>query len=117
MRGTSEGTVKAQSNAIYRKAGVTGRTQLLSLFLEDLMGDASRPPAPPPPRAAVEEPCSVDPVLDRTATVRRGDRARAHCPTGGKGVGRAHWGGPHRAARSGKHVTLWKICRSGTWWS
>ncbi len=40
MRGTSEGTVKAQSNAIYRKAGVSGRTQLLSLFLEDLMGDA-----------------------------------------------------------------------------
>lgn len=39
IRGTSEGTVKAHSNAIYRKAGVTGRTQLLSLFIEDLMGD------------------------------------------------------------------------------
>lgn len=37
LRQTSEGTVKAQSNAIYRKAGVGGRTQLLSLFLEDLM--------------------------------------------------------------------------------
>ncbi len=35
MRGTSEGTVKAQTNAIYRKAGVTGRTQLLSTFIED----------------------------------------------------------------------------------
>jgi DNA-binding CsgD family transcriptional regulator len=37
LRGTSEGTVKAQSNAIYRKAGVNGRAQLLSLFIEDLM--------------------------------------------------------------------------------
>lgn len=37
LRHTSEGTVKAQSNAIYRKAGVNGRTQLLSLFIEDLM--------------------------------------------------------------------------------
>ena len=41
LRGTSEGTVKAHSNAIYRKAGVSGRTQLLSLFIEDLMGDAA----------------------------------------------------------------------------
>ena len=38
LRNTSEGTVKAQTNAIYRKAGVTGRPQLLSLFIEDLMG-------------------------------------------------------------------------------
>jgi DNA-binding CsgD family transcriptional regulator len=37
LRGTSEGTIKAQTNAIYRKAGVTGRPQLLSLFIEDLM--------------------------------------------------------------------------------
>lgn len=37
LRGVSEGTVKAQSNAIYRKAGVSGRGQLLSLFLDDLM--------------------------------------------------------------------------------
>jgi len=37
IRHTSEGTVKAQSNAIYRKAGVSGRPQLLSLFLDDLM--------------------------------------------------------------------------------
>ena len=37
MRQTSEGTVKAQTAAIYRKAGVTGRPQLLSLFIEDLM--------------------------------------------------------------------------------
>ncbi len=37
VRETSEGTVKAQTNAIYRKAGVKGRAQLLSLFIEDLM--------------------------------------------------------------------------------
>ncbi len=39
LRATSEGTVKAQTNAIYRKAGVSGRPQLLSLFIEDLMGE------------------------------------------------------------------------------
>ena len=37
LRDVSEGTIKAQTNAIYRKAGVTGRTQLLSLFIDDLM--------------------------------------------------------------------------------
>jgi DNA-binding CsgD family transcriptional regulator len=40
LRATSEGTVKAQTNAIYRKAGVSGRPQLLSLFIEDLMDDS-----------------------------------------------------------------------------
>ena len=39
LRSTSEGTVKAQTNAIYRKAGVTGRSQLLSLFIDELMDD------------------------------------------------------------------------------
>jgi DNA-binding CsgD family transcriptional regulator len=38
LRETSEGTVKAQTAAIYRKAEVSGRPQLLSLFIEDLMG-------------------------------------------------------------------------------
>lgn len=38
LRDVSEGTIKAQTNAIYRKAGVAGRTQLLSLFIDDLMG-------------------------------------------------------------------------------
>ena len=37
VRKTAEGTVKAQCNAIYRKAGVTGRTQLLSLFIDELL--------------------------------------------------------------------------------
>ena len=57
LRATSEGTVKAQTNAIYRKAGVSGRSQLLSLFIEDLMDDAGviRPAgemAEKPPRPA-----------------------------------------------------------------
>lgn len=37
LRDTSEGTVKAQTAAIYRKAGVSGRPQLLSLFIEDML--------------------------------------------------------------------------------
>ncbi len=37
LRGTSEGTVKSQCNAIYRKAGVKGRAQLLSGLVEDLL--------------------------------------------------------------------------------
>ena len=37
LRDVSEGTIKAQTNAIYRKADVSGRTQLLSLFIDDLM--------------------------------------------------------------------------------
>lgn len=45
LRNTSEGTVKAQTNAIYRKAGVTGRPQLLSQFIEELLGAGiARPP-------------------------------------------------------------------------
>ena len=47
LRDTSEGTVKAQTNAIYRKAGVSGRPQLLSLFIDDLMGAALPPPRGP----------------------------------------------------------------------
>ncbi|RYG90633.1 helix-turn-helix transcriptional regulator [Loktanella sp. IMCC34160] len=43
LRSTSEGTVKAQTNAIYRKAGVSGRPQLLSLFIEDLLDDTLSP--------------------------------------------------------------------------
>ena len=37
LRGVSEGTIKAQTAAIYRKAGVSGRPQLLSLFIDDLI--------------------------------------------------------------------------------
>ena len=52
LRNTSEGTVKAQTNAIYRKAGVTGRSQLLSLFIEDLMRSSPAPAKPAPQSAA-----------------------------------------------------------------
>ena len=37
FRGTSEGTIKAQTNRIYSKAGVNGKAQLLSYFVEDLL--------------------------------------------------------------------------------
>ena len=47
LRATSEGTVKAQAAAIYRKAGVAGRPQLLSLFIEDMMRDDDLPVAGP----------------------------------------------------------------------
>lgn len=52
LRATSEGTVKAQTNAIYRKAGVTGRNQLLSLFIEELMREDEGPALPEAPKAA-----------------------------------------------------------------
>ena len=55
LRDTSDGTVKAQTAAIYRKADVSGRPQLLSLFIEDMMGNArsgesgAQPDAAPTP--------------------------------------------------------------------
>ncbi|MEX0285057.1 MAG: helix-turn-helix transcriptional regulator [Paracoccaceae bacterium] len=39
LRNTKEGTVKAQNAAVYRKAGVSGRLQLLSLFIEELLAE------------------------------------------------------------------------------
>ena len=39
IRNTREGTVKAQLNAIYGKAGLTGRGQLSSHFIEELLGE------------------------------------------------------------------------------
>ncbi|UWQ20869.1 hypothetical protein [Jannaschia sp. W003] len=54
IRGTSGGTVKAQSAAVYRKAGVSGRGQLLSHFVEELMEGPLVPTAAgaKPPAAA-----------------------------------------------------------------
>ena len=46
LRGTSEGTIKSQSNAIYRKAGVSGRAQLLASFVEDLLFEADPDTSP-----------------------------------------------------------------------
>jgi DNA-binding CsgD family transcriptional regulator len=37
MRKSTEGTVKSHLNAIYRKAGVQGRAQLVSVLVEDLL--------------------------------------------------------------------------------
>lgn len=40
IRNTAEGTIKAQNAAVYRKAGVSGRMQLLSLFVDELMPES-----------------------------------------------------------------------------
>ncbi len=46
IRGTAPGTVRAQCTAIYGKAGVDGRAQLISLFMEELLaGEANLHPA------------------------------------------------------------------------
>ncbi|MGH1483786.1 MAG: helix-turn-helix transcriptional regulator [Geminicoccales bacterium] len=45
LRDTREGTIKAQNASVYRKAGVSGRLQLLSHFVEDLMSDSLIAPA------------------------------------------------------------------------
>ncbi len=37
MRGTAQGTVRAQCTRIYAKAQVDGRAQLLSVFMEELL--------------------------------------------------------------------------------
>jgi DNA-binding CsgD family transcriptional regulator len=47
MRGSAEGTVKTHLNAIYRKAGVSGRGQLVSLLVEDLLSAPLLPRAMP----------------------------------------------------------------------
>lgn len=39
LRDTRQGTVKAQCASVYRKADVSGRLQLLSIFLDDLMAE------------------------------------------------------------------------------
>lgn len=45
VRGTSERTVRQQSQAVYRKAGVAGRAELAAFFLEDLLLPGSLPVA------------------------------------------------------------------------
>ena len=37
VRNTRPGTIKSQSNAIYRKAGLRGRSELVAYFVEDLL--------------------------------------------------------------------------------
>lgn len=65
LRQTSEGTVKAQTYAIYKKAGVTGKSQLLSLFFEDLMADDS------PIRAVLSENGKAAPAAPQAAESRQ----------------------------------------------
>lgn len=40
LRDTKQGTIKAQCASVYKKADVSGRLQLLSIFLDDLMADS-----------------------------------------------------------------------------
>ncbi|MDP5308140.1 helix-turn-helix transcriptional regulator [Paracoccus spongiarum] len=47
LRGVAVGTVRAQTARIYAKAGIDGRAQLFSVFMEELLADpADRSPAP-----------------------------------------------------------------------
>lgn len=44
LRGVAVGTIRAQSTRIYAKAGVDGRAQFFSIFMEELLADpADRP--------------------------------------------------------------------------
>ena len=51
LRGSAGGTVKSQLNAVYRKAGVSGRGALLGLLIDDLLS-APLVPAPAPDQAS-----------------------------------------------------------------
>lgn len=44
LRDARAGTVRAQCAAVYRKAGVSGRTQLLSHFIDDLLAGTELAP-------------------------------------------------------------------------
>ncbi|WP_291727235.1 helix-turn-helix transcriptional regulator [Leisingera sp. F5] len=44
MRGSAEGTVKAQLNAIYRKSGTSSRAELMSLLIDTMMGQRQADP-------------------------------------------------------------------------
>ncbi|MFK7937982.1 MAG: helix-turn-helix transcriptional regulator [Roseovarius sp.] len=48
LRGAAEGTVKSQLNAVYRKAGVSGRSGLLGLLIDDLLSAPLLKDAPAP---------------------------------------------------------------------
>jgi DNA-binding CsgD family transcriptional regulator len=43
MRATREGTIKAQSTAIYRKVGVSSRAELVSVMVEELISGVTPP--------------------------------------------------------------------------
>jgi DNA-binding CsgD family transcriptional regulator len=56
VRGAAPGTVRAQLTRVYAKAGVNGRAGLVSLLIEDLLGEPIVPP-----------PAGVPPVSPRPA--------------------------------------------------
>ena len=43
LRHTQQGTIKAQLSAIFRKAGVSSRTELLAMFMDELLDFGSQP--------------------------------------------------------------------------
>lgn len=45
LRGVATGTIRAQSTRIYAKAGVEGRVQLFSIFMEELLAGPETPVA------------------------------------------------------------------------
>ncbi len=47
LRGVSETTVRHQARALYRKAGLSGRSDLAAFFLEDLLGPQEGSPRRP----------------------------------------------------------------------
>lgn len=67
MRGTSEGTIKAQTAAVYRKAGIGSRHQLLSLFIEDLFDLRLFAPGAGPRPLNAAEAAGSDRIRDRAA--------------------------------------------------
>jgi DNA-binding NarL/FixJ family response regulator len=46
LRDTREGTIKAQSTAIYRKVGVSNRAELIAVMVEELIGGVQSARAP-----------------------------------------------------------------------
>ena len=51
LRGSAEGTVKTHLNAIYRKAGVSGRGDLINLLIDEILGGELLSGTPKPPLA------------------------------------------------------------------
>lgn len=45
LRGSRDGTIKAQLNAVYRKSGQAGRAQLVNFFVEDMLDFQLEPAA------------------------------------------------------------------------
>ena len=43
IRGTAQGTIKAQSTAIFRKIGVSSKAELMSLFMDEFLDNAMKP--------------------------------------------------------------------------